>query len=81
MSAKPPIISEYLPTPKMAELIGYSADYLFKNRGILFFEDTHYFIKKFNKKERLDWKVEKMREWVENKDISNKAKNILDMVS
>ena len=67
----------YLKTNDMAKLIGYSGDYLLKNREVLFFEGIHY----FPKEKRLDWKVAKMIEWVEGKSISNQAKNILDLVS
>jgi len=61
----------------MAKLIGYSRDYLLKNREIIFFEGIHY----FPKDKRLDWKVEKMIEWVESNSLSDKAKNILNLVS
>lgn len=61
----------------MAKLIGYSSDYLLNNRGTIFIESIHY----FPKSKRIDWKVNKMVEWVENKSLSDKAKEILDMVS
>ena len=67
----------YLKTNDMAKIIGYSGDYLLKNREVLFFEGIHY----FPKEKRLDWKVAKMIEWVEGNSISNQAKNILDLVS
>lgn len=67
----------YLKTNDMAKLIGYSGDYLLKNREVLFFEGTHY----FPKEKRIDWKVNPMVAWVENKNLSSKAKEILDMVS
>jgi len=67
----------YLKTNDMAKLIGYSGDYLLKNRSILFFENVHY----FPKEKRLDWKVLKMIEWVENQNLSTQAKSILDLVS
>jgi len=67
----------YLKTNAMAKLIGYSGDYLLKNREVLFFEGVHY----FPKEKRLDWKVSKMIEWVENQNLSTQAKNILDLVS
>lgn len=67
----------YLSTNKMAKLIGYSSDYLLKNRDILFFEQVHY----FPKDNRINWKVSKMIEWIENKNISPQAKIILDFVS
>ena len=67
----------YLKTNDMAKLIGYSGDYLLKNREVLFFQDVHY----FPKEKRLDWKVDKLIEWVENKNLSTQAKAILDLVS
>jgi len=67
----------YLKTNDMAKRIGYSRHYLLKNRDILFFEQIHY----FPKEKRLDWKVDKMIEWIENKNLSTQAKNILDLVS
>ena len=67
----------YLKTKDMAKLIGYSGDYLLKNREILFFEDIHY----FSKEKRINWKTSKMIEWVENQNLSDKAKEILDVVS
>ncbi|WP_294953993.1 hypothetical protein [Sulfurovum sp.] len=67
----------YLKTNDMAKMIGYSKDYLLKNRGVFFFENIHY----FSKERRTDWKVSKVIEWVENKNVSDKAKNILDLVS
>ena len=67
----------YLKTNAMAKLIGYSGDYLLKNREVLFFEGIHY----FPKEKRLDWKVSKIIEWVENQNLSNQAKEILGWVS
>ena len=67
----------YLKTNDMAKHIGYSGDYLLNNRNVLFFESIHY----FPKPKRIDWKVSKMIEWIENKNLSDKAKEILDMVS
>lgn len=69
--------SRYLKTNDMAKLIGYSRDYLLKNRDIYFFEGVHYFIKD----KRHNWKVQKMISWVENQSISEKAKDIVDLVS
>ena len=69
--------SLYLKTNDMAKLIGYSGDYLLKNREILFFKGIHF----FPKEKRIDWKVDKMIEWVEGNSISDQAKNILDLVS
>jgi len=66
----------YLKTSSMAKLIGYSRDYLLDNREILFFEKIHY----FPKEKRIDWKVSEMVAWVENQNLSDKAKEILDMV-
>jgi hypothetical protein len=73
----PDSIRLYLKTSDMAKLIGYSGDYLLKNREVLFFDGIHY----FPKEKRIDWKVPKMIEWVENKNLSSKAKDILDLVS
>jgi len=67
----------YLKTKDMAKLIGYSGDYLLKNREVLFFKDVHF----FPKEKRIDWKVDKMIQWVENQNLSDKAKEILDVVS
>ena len=67
----------YLKTNDMAKLIGYSGDYLLKNREVLFFKGVHF----FPKEKRIDWKVDKMIEWVEGNSISDQAKNILDLVS
>jgi hypothetical protein len=67
----------YLKTNDMAKMIGYSKDYLLKNRGVLFFENIHY----FSKDKRINWKVSKILEWVENTNVSSKAKDILDLVS
>ena len=67
----------YLKTNDMAKLIGYSGDYLLKNREILFFKGVHF----FPKEKRIDWKVDKMIEWVEGNSLSDKAKDILDLVS
>ncbi len=61
----------------MAKLIGYSGDYLLKNRDVLFFKGVHF----FPKEKRIDWKVDKMIEWVEGNSLSDQAKNILDLVS
>jgi len=66
----------YLKTNDMAKRMGYSGDYLLKNRDIIFFEHEHY----FPKEKRIDWKVDKMIEWIENKNLSTQAKNILDLV-
>jgi hypothetical protein len=67
----------YLKTNDMAKLIGYSGDYLLKNREILFFKGVHF----FPKEKRIDWKVDKMIEWVEGNSLSDQAKNILGLVS
>ncbi|GIT98821.1 hypothetical protein [Sulfurovum sp. TSL1] len=69
--------SRYLKTSKMAKFLGYSPDFLKDNREIIFFENVHY----FSKKKRIDWKVSKMVEWMENKNMSDKAREILDFVS
>lgn len=67
----------YLKTNDMANLIGYSGDYLLNNRDILFIEGIHF----FPKAKRVDWKVSKMIEWVENQNLSNQAIEILNLVS
>jgi len=67
---------QYLRTREMAKMIGYSPDYLLQNRELLFFEGVHY----FPKPKRIDWKVAKMVQWVENQSISANAQKILDMV-
>jgi len=67
----------YLKTNDMAKLIGYSGDYLLKNRDTVFLKGVHY----FPKEKRIDWKVSKVIEWVENQNLSTQAKNILDLVS
>lgn len=67
----------YLKTKQMAQLIGYSSDFLLNNRELVFFESEHY----FTKNKRINWKVSKMIDWVENRDISTKANTILEMVS
>lgn len=69
--------SLYLKTNDMAKTLGYSSDYLLDNRGVIFFEDVHY----FPKTKRINWKVDEMIAWVENKNISKQAKEILDLVS
>ncbi len=66
----------YLKTNDMAKLIGYSGDYLLKNREIIFIQGVHY----FPKAKRIDWKVSKILEWVENKNLSLQAKEILNLV-
>ena len=66
----------YLKTNDMAKLIGYSGDYLLKNREIIFMQGVHY----FPKDKRIDWKVSKILEWVENKSLSLQAKEILNLV-
>ena len=66
----------YLKTNDMAKLIGYSGDYLLKNREVIFMSGEHY----FPKDKRIDWKVSKILEWVENKNISLQAKEILNLV-
>ncbi len=71
------ITSQYLKTNDMAKYIGYSGDYLLKNRNILFFENIHY----FSREKRINWKVSVMVEWIENKKISDQAKSILNLIT
>lgn len=68
---------DYLKTKDMAQKLGYSSDFLLSNREILFFEGEHY----FPKERRIDWKISKMEEWVENRNIPAQALEILDMIS
>jgi hypothetical protein len=70
------IKQKYLKTNSMAELIGYSGDFLLKNRNILFFENVHYFSKGL----RINWKVSEVVSWVENKNMSHQAKSVLDTI-
>jgi len=70
------INSKYLKTNSMAELIGYSGDFLLKNRNVLFFENVHY----FPKGSRINWKVSELISWVENRNSSNQAKSVLDTI-
>lgn len=60
----------------MAKYIGYSGDFLLKNRGILFYENVHY----FTKDNRINWKVIEMVAWVENKNMTKQVKSILNIV-
>lgn len=69
--------AQYLKTNDMAAYLGYSGDFLLKNREILFFKDVHY----FPKDKRTNWKVSEMVAWVENKNMTQQVKNILDWVS
>jgi len=73
--------SMYLKTRDMARLIGYSPDYLLQNREILFTRGVHYFPKMNSGKPRIDWKVDAVLAWVEGKELSSKAKSILDLIS
>jgi len=67
----------YLKTNSMAQLIGYSGDFLLKNRNILFFENIHY----FTKEARINWKVSEMVAWIENENATQKAKDVLKLLS
>lgn len=67
----------YLKTKEMAKRLGYSADYLLNNRELLFFKGEHYFIQ--NK--RINWKIEKMIGWIENKNMSIQALEIIERIS
>lgn len=67
----------YLRTKMMAQKLGYSADFLLSQREVLFFEGEHYFCQD----KRINWKIEKMTEWIENKSISIQALEILERVS
>lgn len=67
----------YMNTSKIAEFVGYSKSFLNKNKGVLFFKDTHYFVNDTGTR----WKVSVMDAWVKGKEVSCRAKGILDMVS
>lgn len=64
-------------TKDMAKHIGYSSDFLLNKRGFEFIEGTHY----FTKENRINWKVSAMIEWVEGRNMSSKATEILALVS
>ena len=61
----------------MAKSLGYSADFLLKNRELIFFEGEHY----FTKDKRINWKITAMIDWIENRNVSIQAQEILKMVS
>lgn len=61
----------------MAKSLGYSADFLLNNRGLIFFEGEHYFAQD----KRINWKIEKMVAWIENRNVSIQALEILERVS
>lgn len=67
----------YMKTKQMAEVLGYSSDFLLNNRDILFFEGEHY----FTQNKRINWKITAMTDWIENKSISTQSQEILKMVS
>ena len=67
----------YMKTKAMAKSLGYSADFLLNNRGLIFFEGEHY----FTKDKRINWKVDKMVDWIENRNVSIQALEILERVS
>jgi len=67
----------YMKTTAMAKILGYSSDFLLNNREIIFFEGKHY----FPQGNRINWKVSAMTAWIENKNVSNQAQEILKMVS
>lgn len=67
----------YAKTRQMAEILGYSSDFLLNNREIIFFEGEHY----FTHNKRINWKIPVMMDWIENKSISIQSQEILRMVS
>jgi len=69
--------SMYVKTTVMAKILGYSSDFLLNNREIIFFEGEHY----FTQEKRINWKIETMTAWIENKNLSTQAQEILKMVS
>lgn len=66
----------YLKTNDMAKHIGYSSHFLLKNKNIIFFENVHYFSKEL----RTNWKVSEIVAWVENKNMTDQAKSVLDTI-
>jgi len=71
------VINMYMKTTQMAKNLGYSTDFLLNNRGLIFFEDEHY----FTKGRRINWKIAAMEDWIENKNVSIQALEILEKVS
>ena len=68
---------KFLPTGKMAHLLGVSADFLRRNRGVIFEEGIHYTIPAGLN--RTQWKVEAMQDWAIGKmQVSHKAQQVLD---
>ena len=67
----------YVKTRQMAEILGYSNDFLLNNREIIFFEGEHY----FTHNKRINWKISKMTDWIENRNISTQSEEILKLVS
>ncbi len=68
----------YMKTKEMAKSLGYSADFLLNNRELIFFKGEHY----FPQDKRINWKIDKMVDWIENQTISStQALEILEMVS
>jgi len=68
---------KFLPTGKMAHLLGVSADFLRRNRGIIFEEGVHYTIP--TGLNRTLWIVEAMQDWAIGKmQISSKAQQVLN---
>lgn len=67
----------YAKTKIMAKHLGYSSDFLLNNREVIFFEGEHY----FTQNSRINWKVSKMTDWIENRNVSTQAQEILKMVS
>jgi len=67
----------YMKTTAMANILGYSSDFLLNNREIIFFEGEHY----FTQNKRINWKISKMTDWIENRSISTQSEEILKLVS
>lgn len=68
-----------LPTSKMAKYVGYSADFLNKNKGVIFFKGKHYNIPSGTK--RTAWVVEEMEKWALGRvKISPTAQKVLDNI-
>jgi len=63
----------------MAEHIGYSVDFLRKNKGSIFFEGIHYCRPLGSKRD--SWIVEEMEKWaLGERRVSDTAKKVLENI-
>ena len=66
-----------LPTSKMAQYVGLSADFLRKNKEVLFFAGKHY-VRPFGLNKDM-WIVEEMEKWMMGEvPVSQKAQKVLE---